>query len=230
MSLGLSASVLVVPLLLTQSSSSNTVLNGLINSNHNDSLTAYDIGATTAKVVIQAANVHSATQTASMTTVVNNYPYQWSPDANTLAYQSFSAIVPADQIVLNETAEPNTLVAPAHAVLPPPPVKQVVVATKVQTAPVVHYVTPAVTPTVVYSNTRVGAASWYGAPFGTCANTSLPFGTVVHVTNLGTGASTTCRVEDRGPYVGGRILDLSEGTFSQIASTSQGVINIKMEW
>ncbi|NNN20078.1 MAG: septal ring lytic transglycosylase RlpA family lipoprotein [Acidimicrobiaceae bacterium] len=90
----------------------------------------------------------------------------------------------------------------------------------------VHYVAPVVS----YSSSRSGQASWYGAPSGTCANTWLPFGTLVKVTNLADGASTTCRVEDRGPYVGGRILDLSEGSFSQIANAGTGVINITMQW
>jgi rare lipoprotein A len=80
------------------------------------------------------------------------------------------------------------------------------------------------------SNSETGSASWYEAPAGTCAHPSLPFGTVVTVTNLANGATTKCRVEDRGPYAGGRIIDLSEGTFSQIASTSQGVIQVRIEW
>jgi rare lipoprotein A len=53
---------------------------------------------------------------------------------------------------------------------------------------------------------------------------------VVHVTNLANGATTTCTVEDRGPYEGGRIIDLSEATFSQIASPSQGVIQVRINW
>ena len=80
------------------------------------------------------------------------------------------------------------------------------------------------------SNSETGSASWYQAPAGTCAHPSLPFGTVVTVENLANGATTTCRVEDRGPYQGGRIIDLSEATFSQIASTSDGVIQVRISW
>ena len=80
------------------------------------------------------------------------------------------------------------------------------------------------------SNSQTGQASWYGAPDGTCAHPSLPFGTVVTVTNLANGATTTCTVEDRGPYSGGRIIDLSEGTFSQIADPSEGVIQVRIQW
>ncbi|HVA44618.1 MAG TPA: septal ring lytic transglycosylase RlpA family protein [Acidimicrobiales bacterium] len=80
------------------------------------------------------------------------------------------------------------------------------------------------------SNTETGPASWYQAPAGTCAHPTLAFGTVVTVENLANGATTTCRVEDRGPYQGGRIIDLSEATFSQIASTSDGVIQVRISW
>ena len=86
------------------------------------------------------------------------------------------------------------------------------------------------TTTTAGSHSQTGSASWYQAPTGTCAHPSLPFGTLVTVTNLANGASTQCRVEDRGPYSGGRIIDLAEGTFSQIASPSQGVIQVRIEW
>jgi rare lipoprotein A len=52
----------------------------------------------------------------------------------------------------------------------------------------------------------------------------------VTVKNLANGATTTCKVEDRGPYQGGRIIDLSEATFSQIASPSDGVIQVRISW
>ena len=54
----------------------------------------------------------------------------------------------------------------------------------------------------------------------------LPFGTRLRVTNQSNGRSVIVRVNDRGPYVGGRDLDLSYGAFSSIASPSQGVANI----
>ena len=89
---------------------------------------------------------------------------------------------------------------------------------------------PTTTTTGASSNSETGSASWYQAPSGTCAHPSLPFGTVVTVTNLANGATTKCTVEDRGPYEGGRIIDLSEGTFSQIASPSEGVIQVRIQW
>lgn len=58
------------------------------------------------------------------------------------------------------------------------------------------------------------------------AHRSLPFGTKLRVTNQSNGKSVIVRVNDRGPYVGGRSLDLSYGAFSKIASVSQGVATV----
>lgn len=58
------------------------------------------------------------------------------------------------------------------------------------------------------------------------AHRSLPFGTRLRVTNQSNGRSVIVRVNDRGPFVGGRNLDLSYGAFSRIASPSQGVANV----
>lgn len=80
------------------------------------------------------------------------------------------------------------------------------------------------------SNSQTGKASWYDHEAGTCAHRTLPFGTVLKVTNLANGQSTTCRVADRGPYIDGRVVDLDRTVFSQIASTSQGVIDVRIEW
>lgn len=228
MSLGLSASVLVAPLLLIENSSSNNVLNGIMSKSSKSSLTAYEMSGATASFVIGEAPANSTTEPVPTATIVDNLWSDLHPVAGVLAYQSFS-VVPADQIVVAETAKPNTLIAPAHPVLPPPPPPP---APKVERAvAIVHRPTPRPAPAPAPpASSRTGRASWYGAPSGTCANVWLPFGTVVKVTNLSNGATTTCRVEDRGPYVGGRILDLSQGTFSQIASLAAGVINIRMQW
>ena len=80
------------------------------------------------------------------------------------------------------------------------------------------------------SNSQTGKASWYDHEAGTCAHRTLPFGTILKVTNLGNGKSTTCRVADRGPFIEGRVVDLERSVFSQIASTSQGVIDVRIEW
>ena len=60
----------------------------------------------------------------------------------------------------------------------------------------------------------------------TTAHRWLPFGTRLRVTNQRNGKSVIVRVNDRGPYVGGRDLDLSYGAFSSIAPPSQGVARV----
>ena len=60
----------------------------------------------------------------------------------------------------------------------------------------------------------------------TTAHRSLPFGTRLRVTNQSNGKSVIVRVNDRGPFVAGRSLDLSYGAFTKIASSSQGVASV----
>lgn len=61
----------------------------------------------------------------------------------------------------------------------------------------------------------------------TAAHKILKFGTKVEVTNLNNNKTVTVKVNDRGPFVKGRDLDLSKGAFKKIASLSSGVIKIK---
>ncbi len=78
---------------------------------------------------------------------------------------------------------------------------------------------------------ETGVASWYGGNFNgrktangetydmwemTAAHKSLPFGTRVKVTNTKTGDSTIVRINDRGPFVGGRVIDLSRAAANDI--------------
>jgi rare lipoprotein A len=66
----------------------------------------------------------------------------------------------------------------------------------------------------------------YNAYGHSTAHRSLPFGTRLRVTNQSNGKSVIVKVNDRGPFVGGRTLDLSYGAFSSIASPSQGVARV----
>jgi rare lipoprotein A len=76
-----------------------------------------------------------------------------------------------------------------------------------------------------------GGASYYNAPNASeCAHRSVPKGTVLTVTNLANGKSVTCKVNDRGPFVAGRVIDLSKQGFAAIASTSAGVIRVRVTW
>lgn len=77
---------------------------------------------------------------------------------------------------------------------------------------------------------HTGGASWY-AWTGTmaAANPWLPMGSYVKVTNKDNGKSVIVKINDRGPFVGGRIIDLDKVAFAKIASVGAGVINVKME-
>jgi rare lipoprotein A len=52
----------------------------------------------------------------------------------------------------------------------------------------------------------------------------------VHIVDLDNGNTAVCRVDDRGPYEGDRIIDLSPEVFSQLAPTSTGIINVRISW
>jgi peptidoglycan lytic transglycosylase len=63
----------------------------------------------------------------------------------------------------------------------------------------------------------------------TAASKSLPFNTKVRVTNSANGMSVVVRINDRGPYVNSRCLNLSKGAFASIASLGSGVVNVRYE-
>ncbi len=83
------------------------------------------------------------------------------------------------------------------------------------------------------TNREVGAASWYDfcPVWGMyAAHKTIPKGTLVHVRNLSTGASVDVVINDRGPYVAGRIIDLCEPAFAAIAPLGQGVVDVEITW
>jgi rare lipoprotein A len=76
-----------------------------------------------------------------------------------------------------------------------------------------------------------GQATWYAAaPAGRCASPTLPFGTVLTVTNIRTGARTTCVVDDREQAGYPRVVDMSPSGFAQLADPSQGVVDVTITW
>lgn len=92
--------------------------------------------------------------------------------------------------------------------------------------------------------TNDGMASYYGSEFQgartasgeifdstdfTAAHRSLPFGTHLKVTNLRNQRSVIVRVNDRGPYSHGRVLDLSKGAAKQLGMTASGVAHIRFD-
>jgi uncharacterized protein YabE (DUF348 family) len=78
--------------------------------------------------------------------------------------------------------------------------------------------------------TQTGIASWYHRTGMVAAHKTLPFGTEVRVTNLATGRTVTVVINDRGPYIGGRVIDLSDDAFAQLAPLGAGTINVRLTW
>jgi rare lipoprotein A len=60
------------------------------------------------------------------------------------------------------------------------------------------------------------------------AHKSLPFGMMIRVTNLENGRSIIVPITDRGPFIGERILDLSEAAFAKIAPLKNGLIRVQV--
>jgi len=98
-------------------------------------------------------------------------------------------------------------------------------------------------PSQSYGASRTEVASWYGPGFAgrrtssgetynpeglTAASTTLPLGSHVRVMNPDTGRSVVVRINDRGPFVRGRSLDLSHGAARQIGLTGKGVGRVQV--
>lgn len=96
----------------------------------------------------------------------------------------------------------------------------------------------------VQARVQEGVVSWYGARFHarptasgelfdaaamTMAHPTLPFGTRVKVTNLRNGRSVVVRVNDRGPFVGSRIADLSQAAASALGMMRRGLARVRIE-
>jgi rare lipoprotein A len=91
---------------------------------------------------------------------------------------------------------------------------------------------------------ETGLASWYGAPYHnrrgsngelynmhamTAAHRTLPLGSIVRVTNVKTGHSALVRITDRGPFVEGRVLDLSQAAAKKVDVWQAGVAMVRVE-
>jgi rare lipoprotein A len=76
---------------------------------------------------------------------------------------------------------------------------------------------------------RVASGGWFNPNAMTAAHKTLPFGTRVRVTHAANGRSVIVRINDRGPYIRGRIIDLSRAAAGVIGMTGQGVARIRME-
>lgn len=94
-------------------------------------------------------------------------------------------------------------------------------------------------------HTETGIASWYGREFAgrptasgeifrpqdmTAAHRTLPLGSIVRVTNLDNGRSVVLRVNDRGPFVHGRILDCSDAAARALGFHGRGTTRVAIDW
>ncbi|MGH7031141.1 MAG: septal ring lytic transglycosylase RlpA family protein [Stellaceae bacterium] len=99
-------------------------------------------------------------------------------------------------------------------------------------------------PAVDYNYDRTGVASWYGAEFEgrytangeifdpnqlTAANTTLPMPSIVQVTNLQNGRSLQLRVNDRGPFVNGRLIDVSRRAAQLLGFKTRGTTPVEVK-
>lgn len=97
---------------------------------------------------------------------------------------------------------------------------------------------------IPYGYVEEGVASWYGYPFQgrhtsngeiydmhemTAAHRTLPFNAVVRVTNLTNGKQTEVRINDRGPFVANRIIDLSQSAAQTIEMIGPGTAQVRLE-
>jgi rare lipoprotein A len=105
------------------------------------------------------------------------------------------------------------------------------------------HVPPSVKPARI-GETEIGIASWYGAPYNgrraangemydmeklTAAHRSLPFDTWVEVTNLENQKRVAVRITDRGPFMKGRIIDLSLAAAREIDMVGAGIVKVRIK-
>jgi uncharacterized protein YabE (DUF348 family) len=149
--------------------------------------------------------------------------------------------------VLTIQAQAEVVAVGTKPTATPTPTRSTATAARTTSAPATTKTTTTSAPTTVAptptatSGANTCGASYYqsgtttanGEAFNpdglTAAHKTLPFNTMVKVTNLANGKSVVVRINDRGPYVTGRCIDLARGAFSQIASLSSGVITVNWQ-
>jgi rare lipoprotein A len=75
---------------------------------------------------------------------------------------------------------------------------------------------------------RVASGGWFNPNAMTAAHKTLKFGTKVKVTNLRNNKSVIVRINDRGPYIKGRIIDLSKAAAAKVGMLKSGVVPVKV--
>ena len=80
-----------------------------------------------------------------------------------------------------------------------------------------------------HQNLKTASGERYRHDLKTAAHKTLPFGVNVKVTNLENSKSVIVKVNDRGPFVKGRIMDLSKSAFMAISQPNQGLLKVRIE-
>ena len=137
----------------------------------------------------------------------------------------------------SQTGNPSSDKPPTHT-LP----REIPPIAKIPSPPETEQAPPATSqPTMM----ETGVASWYGPKFHgkltasgevfnqekfTAAHQTLPWGSRVKVTNLANGKSVDVRINDRGPFGKGRIIDLSRAAARALGMVGQGITTVRVEW
>ena len=137
----------------------------------------------------------------------------------------------------SQTGNPSTDKPPTHT-LP----REIPPIAKIPSPPETEQAPPATSqPTMM----ETGVASWYGPKFHgkltasgevfnqekfTAAHQTLPWGSRVKVTNLANGKSVDVRINDRGPFGKGRIIDVSRAAARALGMVGRGITTVRVEW
>jgi rare lipoprotein A len=136
--------------------------------------------------------------------------------------------------------KPVSVVVPPAPTIEPRPAEQAGEAKVPEPSEEATEVPPDTKPLLV----ETGVASWYGAPYHnrrgsngeiydmhamTAAHRTLPLGSVVRVTYIENGSSAVVRITDRGPFIEGRIIDLSRAAAEKIGLVQKGTARVRLE-
>jgi rare lipoprotein A len=151
--------------------------------------------------------------------------------------------IPTSAVLPTESLSDNPAVDEARADIPPLESPSSVI---IQRSPETQEASPPATLSTPTPSTIIGTglASWYGAKHHgkrtasgeifdqnkfTAAHRTLPWGSIVKVTNLGNGKSVEVRINDRGPFTKGRVIDLSRAAARAVGMLESGVSPVRME-
>lgn len=136
--------------------------------------------------------------------------------------------------------KPVSVVVPAAPTTEPRPAEQAGETKAPKPSDEANQVPPDTKPLLV----ETGVASWYGAPYHnrrgsngeiydmhamTAAHRTLPLGSIVRVTCIENGSSAMVRITDRGPFIEGRIIDLSQAAAQKIGLVQKGTTKVRLE-